>query len=100
MILIFKFNNMSITVKSLDEFEAKEVLKTCPKIIQQYVKSLINSVECRGAIMQKAVSKLKAFEDIKHIEEYAYFCVECDRNGLPLLKYNDWINQYKLKEIK
>jgi hypothetical protein len=91
---------MSITVKSLDEFEAKEVLKTCPKIIQQYVKSLINSVECRGAIMQKAVSKLKAFEDIKHIEEYAYFCVECDRNGLPLLKYNDWINQYKLKEIR
>ena len=86
---------MSIQVKSLDEFEAKKVLKTCPKIIQEYVKSLINSVECRGAIMQKAISKLKAFEDIKHIEEYAIFCVESDRQKLPLLKYNDWINQFK-----
>lgn len=86
---------MSIQVKSLDEFEAKRVLKTCPKIIQQYVKSLIDSVESRGFIMQKALSKLKKFEDIKNIEEYASFCVECDRNGLPLLKYNDWINQFK-----
>ena len=36
--------------------------------------------------------KLKSVENIKNIEEYAIFCVESDRQNLPLLKYNDWLN--------
>jgi hypothetical protein len=40
--------------------------------------------------------KLKSVENIKSIEEYAMFCVESDRRKMPLLKYNDWINQFKL----
>jgi len=39
--------------------------------------------------------KLKSVENIKIIEEYALFCVESDRQKLPLLKYNDWINHFK-----
>ena len=27
-------------------------------------------------------------------KNYALFCVECDRKGLPLLELEDYINQY------
>lgn len=39
--------------------------------------------------------KLKSVENINNIEEYARFCVESDRQKLPLLRYNDWISRFK-----
>lgn len=24
-------------------------------------------------------------------EKYAIFCIECDRNGLPIIKFKDWV---------
>ena len=34
-----------------------------------------------------------------NVEEYAAFCVKCDREGLPLLKYDDW-NSELIKLLK
>ena len=87
---------MSITVNNLDEIEVKKILKTCPKIIQQYVKALTDSIERKDALANRAIAKLKLFNGIENIEEYATFCVESDRQGFPLLKYNDWVNEFKL----
>ena len=29
-----------------------------------------------------------------HMSQYAEFCVRCDREGLPLMKLDDYIKQY------
>lgn len=39
---------MSVQVKSIDVLQAKQALKKCPKIVQDYVRSLENVYEmCR-----------------------------------------------------
>ena len=50
---------MSVQVKSLDEHKAKEVLKTCPKIIKDYVKALKSAIEGSQNTTNKAISKIK-----------------------------------------
>ena len=58
---------MSIQVKALDEFKAKEVLKTCPKIIRDYVKALKSANERSHQTTNKAIAKIR--EQTKEINE-------------------------------
>ena len=48
-------------------------------------------------IIEKLESENKELKE--HIERYAAFCVECDREKLPLLKYDDW-NSEIIKLLK
>jgi len=67
---------MSIQVKALNEYKAKEVLKTCPKIIRDYVKALKSSIESNQQTTSKAITKIR--EQTKEIEEL--------KNELKILK--------------
>ena len=67
---------MSIQVKALDEYKAKEVLKTCPKIIRDYVKALKSAIESSQQTTNKAITKIR--EQTKEIEEL--------KNELKILK--------------
>jgi len=67
---------MSIQVKALNEYRAKEVLKTCPKIIRDYVKALKSAIESSQQTTSKAITKIR--EQTKEIEEL--------KNELKILK--------------
>lgn len=49
---------MSITVKTFDEQKAKDELKKCPKIVQQYVKLLQDHIINLNDLNKKAIGKL------------------------------------------
>ena len=45
--------------------------------------------------IDEAVKKLNIDDVSKSVaKQYAEFCVRCDREGLPLLKLDDYIKQY------
>jgi hypothetical protein len=48
-----------IEVKSIDTNQAKAELKKCPKIVQDYVRSLEGVYEMNKATLNKAISKLR-----------------------------------------
>lgn len=50
---------MGILVKSFDEHKAKEVIKTCPKIVKDYVKLLNGANTRRRQMLSKALLKIK-----------------------------------------
>ncbi len=50
---------MSIEVKSIDTNQAKAELKKCPKIVQDYVRSLEGVYEMNKATLNKAMAKLR-----------------------------------------
>ena len=58
---------MSIQVKSIDEFQMKELMKQCPKEIQQYVKALKSFIDNSGNLRDKQTSKI--VEQAKKIKE-------------------------------
>jgi len=58
---------MSITVKALDAYKAKKVLKTCPKIVRDYVKALQSAVEGSQRTTQIAIAKIK--EQSKELDD-------------------------------
>ena len=54
---------MSKEVKNnLNEYKAKDVLKTCPKIIKDYVKALKSAIEGSQRTTQNAISKIKVLD--------------------------------------
>jgi len=54
-----EFSPKGLTVKSIDVIEVKKVLKTCPKIIQDYVTSLEHLYEGQKQLTQKAIANLR-----------------------------------------
>lgn len=50
---------MSIKVNCFDEWEAEKVLKTCPKIVRDYVKLLKGSRDRWKDITKQAIKKLR-----------------------------------------
>lgn len=50
---------MSIKVKTIDVFEAKKALKKCPKIVQDYVRSLENVYEMCRETNKIALKKIR-----------------------------------------
>jgi|694.fasta_scaffold116882_3 hypothetical protein len=59
---------MSITVKSIDEFQMKKLLKDCPKEIQQYVKALKSFIDNSANLRDKQTRKI--IEQAKEISRY------------------------------
>jgi hypothetical protein len=51
---------MSIEVKSIDTNQAKAELKKCPKIVQDYVRSLEGIYEMNKATLNKAIKQLRS----------------------------------------
>lgn len=47
------------TVKPLDENKAKEALKSCPKIVKDYVKALNDVIRSQGEVQVKAIQKIR-----------------------------------------
>jgi intergrase/recombinase len=58
---------MSIQVKTIDEYKAIEALKTCPKIVKDYVKALKSAIDGSQQTTRKAMSKI--IELTREIEE-------------------------------
>ena len=56
------YKGMSIKVKSIDTNQVKEELKKCPKIVQDYVKSLEGVYEMNKATLNKVITKLKNYK--------------------------------------
>lgn len=50
---------MGITVKGLDVYKAKELLKSCPKEVQQYVKCIEEQVDNQRNQIIEAIYKIK-----------------------------------------
>ena len=50
---------MSITVQTFNEEKAKEVLKTCPKIVQEYVKLLKKAIEGQERVTSIAIARIR-----------------------------------------
>ena len=50
---------MSLQVKTIDSKQVKKELKKCPKIVQDYVKSLELAYEFNKETLNKALVKLK-----------------------------------------
>ena len=51
-----QYNN---TVKTLDKQKAKEALKSCPDIVQSYVRALENALEGQKRVSIKAIAKIR-----------------------------------------
>ena len=54
-----KLNKMSILVKEFNEKLAKEELKKCPKIVQDYVKLLVTHRDNWKSLCAQAIGKLR-----------------------------------------
>ena len=51
---------MNIEVKSIDTNQVKAELKKCPKIVQDYVRSLEGVYEMNKATLDKAIKQLRS----------------------------------------
>lgn len=66
-------NNKSITVKQFDEEKANKELKTCPKIIRDYVKLLKEQVVNWKDIQHKTIQKLhETTQNLKQATDEEY----------------------------
>jgi len=47
-------------------------------------------------LVEKLVSKNESLHLVSqcNAQDYARFCVECDRENLPMLCFSDWVKQY------
>jgi hypothetical protein len=56
---------------------------------------------CNGIVVSKssfiAGAKYQADRMYSDMQEYAEFCVECDRSNLKLIVAKDWFEQFKKK---
>ena len=60
---------MSIEVKTIDDKLAKDELKKCPKIVQEYVQALEGVYKMNKATLEKAIDKLKQASRLEKISE-------------------------------
>lgn len=50
---------MSVEVKCFDDKKAKEVLKTCPKVVRDYVRLLEEALKRQQELTAKAITKIR-----------------------------------------
>ena len=65
------------------------------------VEWLVNMLVTENEVTLKG-ENFKLFEQAKEMEknramEYAEFCIRCDRTGLPLVQFEDWLNGLTFK---
>ena len=76
---------MSNNKQSSVEWYAKE----SHKIIAEAVRGYIKGHEWH-LLELKALEKAKAMQQ-EQAQQYAEFCIRCDRESLPILDFNSWI---------
>jgi hypothetical protein len=54
---------MTIKVKCFDERKAHKVLKSCPKIVRDYVQLLERNIEIQRGLISDAIRKLSEKKD-------------------------------------
>lgn len=60
---------MSIQVNCIDDKKAEQELKSCPKIVRDYVKALKSALDACGQTRNKAIAKIREqAREIQHIK--------------------------------
>ena len=67
--------------------------QTAVEWLALYIKG-ITSLNC-DEVIEQAKEMEKTI-----VTEYAEFCVRCDRAGLPLVKFEDWVKELTFKSEK
>jgi len=61
--------NGLVSTNAIDEHKALEVLKTCPKIVQDYVKALKSALNAQTELSGKAIGKIQELsKEIKNLK--------------------------------
>jgi hypothetical protein len=70
------------------EVKNKQIIE----LLQNYSETCENQAGDKGNVIWEDDFEKVADElmEINKVHEYAKFCVECDRRGLKLLRYEDW----------
>lgn len=53
-------------------------------------------IEFRGKEIESLINQSKEMEN-NRATEYAEFCIRCDRAGLPLVQFEDWLDGLTFK---
>jgi hypothetical protein len=69
--------------------------ETLEEAAEKYFKKLSPNICFYDAV--KFGAKFKQQEIFDIMQQYAAFCVKCDREKLPLLFAKEWFNQFKKK---
>ena len=59
--------------------------------IDWLIEQIFNDVDLKDAILKLAIQQAKEKER-EQIMEYAKFCIHCDRNKLPLIDFEGFLN--------
>ena len=81
--------------KGIDYWKAnaEEDYMTTPISVLRYITELeskVNNVALDDCI---EIFNRYLLKKLSKVEEYATFCIECDRRGLPLITFNDWLER-------
>ena len=73
-------------------------MKTIEKIAEEYIDNFQFDIAHPKRVCKKAfINGYKLAQDNMYsdMEEYATFCIVCDRKEMPLLLVKDWYEHYK-----
>ncbi len=86
-------NNKQQTINVIiRDNECEEIRLTAVEIIQDYLKFIgfIDSDKTVPQVIKGVINTAKRAEK-EQAQEYAAFCVKCDRENLPLLEFDGWV---------
>ena len=66
--------------------------------MESAVEFLESQYKFHGELYETAIEQAKEMEKeqkVKDMQEYAEFCIMCDRKQMPLLLVEDWYKHYK-----
>ena len=63
--------------------------------LEEHIKK-VNWIDKKLSERMDIIKRAKEMEKTM-VTEYAEFCVRCDRAGLPLVKFEDWIKELTFK---
>jgi hypothetical protein len=80
------------------------MIQTAVELLKQKIDGTINTMPSGNRLfVKKALRQAKEIEKIEKnkmcyiMQEFAAFCVKCDREKLPLLFAKEWFEQFKKK---
>jgi len=75
-----------------------EILKKTPiECLEEILKVILYNLDNDELERIEEVFNEAKVLEIKEMQQYAEFCVLCDREKLPLLCVEDWYNNFKVK---
>lgn len=67
------------TVKTIDEYKVKELLKSCPKQVRDYVKALQGVIEAKNETNNRLLKALKTAKSNESVK--TFYCAESRNTG-------------------